>query len=87
MRVVVTGSAGHPGEAPVRAPGDSRPEVVGLDALDAPFTTDVGSITDRRLVGRCMAGVRAVFHAAPVGPRPPRRWVRDPAVRPAQGRR
>src|SRR5262252_6675296 len=30
----------------------------------SPYTTDVGSITDRPLVRRCMAGVRAVFHAA-----------------------
>src|SRR5262249_34118766 len=64
MRALVTGSAGHLGEALVRTLRGSRHEVVGLDVLDSPFTTDVGSIADRRLVGRCMAGVRAVFHAA-----------------------
>ena len=64
MRLLVTGSAGHLGEALIRTLRDSRHEVVGLDVLDSPYTTRVGSITDRRLVGRCMAGVRAVFHAA-----------------------
>ena len=64
MRVLVTGSAGHLGEALARTLRDLRHEVVGLDVLDSPYTTDVGSITDRSLVWRCMAGVRAVFHAA-----------------------
>jgi nucleoside-diphosphate-sugar epimerase len=64
MKALVTGSAGHLGEALVRTLRDAGHEAVGLDVLDSPFTTDVGSITDRRLVARCMAGVRAVFHAA-----------------------
>ena len=64
MRLLVTGSAGHLGEALVRTLRDSGYEVVGLDVLDSLYTTEVGSITDRPLVRRCMAGVRAVFHAA-----------------------
>jgi nucleoside-diphosphate-sugar epimerase len=64
MRVLVTGSAGHLGEALARTLRDLQHEVVGIDVLDSPFTTDVGSITDRPLVRRCMAGVRTVFHAA-----------------------
>jgi UDP-glucose 4-epimerase len=64
MRVLVTGSAGHLGEALVRTLKTSQLEVVGLDILDSPFTTHVGSITDRPCVGRCMRGVQAVFHAA-----------------------
>jgi nucleoside-diphosphate-sugar epimerase len=64
MRLLVTGSAGHLGEALVRTLRDSRHEVVGIDVLDSPYTTRVGSITDRLFVRRCMAGVRAVFHAA-----------------------
>jgi UDP-glucose 4-epimerase len=63
-RVLVTGSAGHVGEALVRTLRDQSHDVIGLDVLDSPYTTDVGSITDRSLVKRCMAGVRAVFHAA-----------------------
>jgi UDP-glucose 4-epimerase len=64
MRVLVTGSAGHLGEALTRTLRDLQHEVVGLDVRDSPFTTDVGSIADRPLVRRCMAGVRTVFHAA-----------------------
>lgn len=64
MRVLVTGSSGHLGEALVRTLRERGDEVVGLDIVDSPFTTHVGSITDRDTVRRCMAGVRAVFHSA-----------------------
>jgi nucleoside-diphosphate-sugar epimerase len=64
MRVLVTGSAGHLGEALVRILRDLENEVVGLDILASPFTTHVGSIVDRSCVERCMRGVQAVFHAA-----------------------
>jgi UDP-glucose 4-epimerase len=64
MKILVTGSAGHLGEALVRALRDLRYDVVGLDIAASPFTTETGSITDRSLVGRCMDGVQAVFHAA-----------------------
>ena len=47
-RVLVTGSAGHLGEALVQVLRDSGREVVGLDLLDSPFTTVTGSITDPR---------------------------------------
>jgi UDP-glucose 4-epimerase len=64
MRVLVTGSAGHLGEALVRTLTNLRHEVVGLDILKSPFTMHVGSITDRACVRQCMQGVRAVFHTA-----------------------
>ena len=64
MRVLVTGSAGHLGEALVRSLRSSHDEVVGLDLNKSPFTTHVGSITDRACVRRCMSGVQTVFHAA-----------------------
>jgi UDP-glucose 4-epimerase len=64
MKVLVTGSAGHLGEALVRNLLDLQYEVVGLDILASPFTTHVGSIADRSFVQRCMRGVQAVFHAA-----------------------
>jgi UDP-glucose 4-epimerase len=64
MRVLVTGSSGHLGEALVRTFRDLKHEVVGLDVVESPFTTCVGSITDRSCVRRCMTGVQAVFHAA-----------------------
>jgi UDP-glucose 4-epimerase len=64
MKVLVTGSAGHLGEALVRNLLDLQYEVVGLDILASPFTTHAGSIADRSFVQRCMRGVQAVFHAA-----------------------
>ena len=64
MRVLVTGSSGHLGEALVRTLKGLEHEVVGLDILPSPFTTRVGSITDRSCVMRCITGVQAVFHAA-----------------------
>ena len=39
-------------------------ELVGLDILESPHTAVVGSIAERELVRRCMAGVDAVVHAA-----------------------
>jgi UDP-glucose 4-epimerase len=64
MKVLVTGSSGHLGEALVRTLKDLHYAVVGLDILESPFTTHVGSIADRSCVRRSMNGVRAVFHAA-----------------------
>jgi UDP-glucose 4-epimerase len=64
MKVLVTGSAGHLGEALVRTFRDLQQEVVGLDILASPFTTHVGSVGDRSFVRRCMTGVQVVLHAA-----------------------
>ncbi len=48
----------------MRSLRDEGAEVVGMDLLESPFTDVVGSITDRELVRRCLAGVGAVLHAA-----------------------
>jgi UDP-glucose 4-epimerase len=63
-RILVTGSAGHLGEALVRVLRAQGREVAGLDLLDSPFTTVAGPVTDRDVVRRCLAGVRAVLHVA-----------------------
>jgi UDP-glucose 4-epimerase len=63
-RVLVTGSSGHLGEALVRVLRDAGHEVVGLDVLGSPTTTLTGSVADRGLVRRALAGVDAVLHAA-----------------------
>ena len=64
MRVLVTGSSGHLGEALVRVLGGEGIDVVGLDVLESPHTSAVGSIADRAFVRRGMAGMDAVIHAA-----------------------
>src|SRR3954467_9259167 len=64
MRVLVTGSSGHLGEALVRVLGADGVDVVGLDALPSPHTDVVGSVADRELVRRCVDGVDAILHAA-----------------------
>jgi nucleoside-diphosphate-sugar epimerase len=64
MRVLVTGSSGHLGEALIRTLREVGHEVVGLDVREDAFTTRVGSITDRSCVADCIRGVQAVFHAA-----------------------
>jgi nucleoside-diphosphate-sugar epimerase len=64
MRVLVTGSSGHLGEALMRRLGDAGHEPVGLDLLASPFTHHVGSVVDPVFVRACMKGVDAVVHAA-----------------------
>jgi UDP-glucose 4-epimerase len=64
MRVLVTGSSGHLGEALVRVLRAEGCDVVGLDVLASPYTGVVGSIVDRACVRRCVEGADAVVHAA-----------------------
>jgi UDP-glucose 4-epimerase len=64
MRVLVTGSSGHLGEALVRVLGAEGMDVAGLDVLESPHTTIVGSVADRDLVRRALNGVDAVLHSA-----------------------
>ena len=63
-RYLVTGSSGHLGEGLVRTLRERGLEVAGLDLLDAPTTTHVGSVVDRDLVRRALHGVDVVLHAA-----------------------
>jgi len=64
MKILVTGSAGHLGEALMRTLAASSHETVGLDIKPSPFTHFVGSIADRTFVDRCMRGVQGILHAA-----------------------
>jgi UDP-glucose 4-epimerase len=63
-RILVTGSAGHLGEALVRVLRAEGSDVVGLDVLASPFTTVIGSVTDRDVVRDCLGGVDGVIHTA-----------------------
>ena len=64
MAILVTGSAGHLGEALIRTCRESDTGAVGVDIKRSPFTTHVGSILERTFIRRCMAGIDAVVHAA-----------------------
>ena len=68
MKILVTGSAGHLGEALMRGLHDGTDatahEAVGIDMLASPSTTLVGSIADRAFVARAMRGIDAVLHVA-----------------------
>ncbi|MCY6379936.1 NAD-dependent epimerase/dehydratase family protein [Hoeflea prorocentri] len=64
MTILVTGSAGHLGEALVRTLQTRGHKVTGLDIKASPFTTLVGSIADRSFVSSAMQDVDAVIHAA-----------------------
>jgi nucleoside-diphosphate-sugar epimerase len=64
MKVLVTGSSGHLGEALVRTLRAGGEEVIGLDILPSPFTSHIGSITDRNQFAQAMEGIEGVFHAA-----------------------
>jgi nucleoside-diphosphate-sugar epimerase len=64
MKVLVTGSSGHLGEALVRTLRHTHHEVIGLDIRPSDFTNKLGSISERDVVKQCMAGVDAVLHTA-----------------------
>ena len=64
MRILVTGSAGHLGEALMLTLRHSDHEAIGLDLKSSPATQRVGSITERDFVRQCMQGVDAVLHTA-----------------------
>lgn len=64
MRILVTGSAGHLGEAlmsHLRVEGHSP---VGMDVVPGPTTDHVCSVADRSAVGGALVGVDAVIHPA-----------------------
>ncbi len=63
-RILVTGSAGHLGEALMRTLARSGREALGLDIKSSPFTTHVGSIRDRAVVRECLRRARVVLHTA-----------------------
>lgn len=64
MKILVTGSAGHLGEALVRCLREQGHSVLGIDILASGYTDRVGSIVDAAFVDDCMRAVDAVLHAA-----------------------
>jgi UDP-glucose 4-epimerase len=64
VKILVTGSAGHLGEALVRTLRSDGHTVVGIDIAVSATTDVVGSIADSPLVHQHMHGVDAVLHTA-----------------------
>src|SRR5262245_12608869 len=64
MNILVTGSAGHLGEALMRTLPFEGHHPVGLDIKASAFTHRVGSIANRSFVKACMDGADAVIHTA-----------------------
>jgi UDP-glucose 4-epimerase len=64
MAILVTGSAGHLGEALMRTLSAARRAAICLDLKLSVFTHAVGAILDRAFVERCMGNVDAVVHTA-----------------------
>lgn len=61
MKILVTGSAGHLGEALMR----SLPhQLVGVDRLASAFTQRVGDLADAAFVDQCCQGVEVILHTA-----------------------
>ena len=64
MKILITGSAGHLGEALIRTIRRTDHEALGLDVQASQFTDRVGSIADREFVATCVADVDAIIHTA-----------------------
>lgn len=64
MRVLITGSAGHLGEALIRCLSDSEHVPFGIDIQSSAFTQETGCLSDRRFIRHCMQGCDAVIHTA-----------------------
>lgn len=64
MSILVTGSAGHLGEALIRSLRACGECAVGLDMKESRFTDYVGSITDRSFVREVVSDCSTIVHAA-----------------------
>lgn len=64
MRILVTGAAGHLGEALMRLLPEHGMTPVGMDLKPSPYVDYVGSITDRELLRDALAGADGVLHTA-----------------------
>ncbi len=64
MNVLVTGSAGHLGEALMRLLERSDHQATGLDRLASEFTSRVGDLADRAFVAHAVRGCDAILHTA-----------------------
>lgn len=65
MKILITGSSGHLGEAIIRMLKDTDHSYMGIDIKPSEFTTHVGSIADRSFVNAILKeGADYIIHAA-----------------------
>lgn len=64
MSILVTGSAGHLGEALMRTLRARDKAATGLDIKPSPYTDLVGDIADRAFVAGAVSGVTHIIHTA-----------------------
>ena len=64
MKILVTGSSGHLGEALMRVLREQGKDVLGIDILPSPYTDQTGSIADKNFVRKNMQGISHVLHTA-----------------------
>jgi UDP-glucose 4-epimerase len=64
MTILVTGAAGHLGEAILRLLAAEGRAAAGLDIKASPFVRHVGSVGDRAFLAQAFDGVGAVIHSA-----------------------
>ncbi len=65
MTIVVTGSAGHLGEALMRVLRHSNRRAVGIDIKPSSYTDLVGSISDQDFLGSVFrGGIQSIIHTA-----------------------
>src|SRR4051812_14587363 len=64
MKILVTGSSGHLGEALMRVLRKEGKDVLGIDILPSSYTDRVGSIAHRDFVTQSMKGITHVLHTA-----------------------
>ena len=64
MKIVVTGSSGHLGEAIIRELKSRNVDCAGVDINPSEFTAHVGSITDKELVSQLMKDTDFIIHSA-----------------------
>lgn len=63
-KILITGSAGHLGEALAWTLSKQGKSVVGIDIKASPYTTHLGSVADAEFIAEMMDGVDTVFHVA-----------------------
>jgi UDP-glucose 4-epimerase len=64
VRITVTGSSGHLGQALVTILSAAGHDLTGVDRVDSPHTDLVGPLENREFVDRCLDGAEVVVHTA-----------------------